>query len=251
MMRTLWQDLRFGARMLLKKPDFTLIAVITLALGIGANTAIFSVVYAVLLRPLPFPEQERLVMAWEKDTATNNPFVELAVAEVRDWQEQNHSFTSLALMPTTVYGYGYTLTNHGDPVQLESAKVTGRFFSILGAQAALGRVFDEKDDQVNGAKVVALSNQLWRERFNADPKIIGRTVMLSQQSFTVIGVMAPAFAFPKGVDLWMPLLPTSNRRAVESRGARFLQAVGRLKPGVTMAEAEADMNAIIARIAEQ
>ena len=175
-MRTFWQDLRFGARMLLKKPHFSLIAVITLALGIGANTLIFSVVYAVLLRPLPFTEQERLVIAWKKDMTTNSPFVELAVAEVRDWQAQNRSFTSLALMPTTVYGYGYTLTDRGDPVQLESAKVTGRFFSILGAQAALGRVFDESDDRVSGAKVVVLSDQLWRERFNADPNIIGQTV---------------------------------------------------------------------------
>src|SRR5262245_13451540 len=196
-MRTLWQDLRIGARMLLKKPGFSLIAVITLALGIGANTAIFSVVYAVLLRPLPFPEQERLVGAWKKDTTTNNPLVELAVAEVRDWQAQNHSFTGLAVMPTTVYGYGYTLTDRGDPVQLESAKVTGRFFSVLGAQAALGRVFDDSDDQVNGAKVVVLGDQLWRESFNADPKIIGQTITLSQQSFTVVGVLAPTFAFPR------------------------------------------------------
>jgi putative ABC transport system permease protein len=250
-MRTLWQDLRFGARMLLKKPGFTSIAVITLALGIGANTAIFSVVYAVLLRPLPFPEQERLVVAWKKDTTTNSPFVELAVAEVRDWQAQNRSFTSLALMPTTVYGYGYTLTDRGDPVQLESAKVTGRFFSILGAQAALGRVFDESDDRVNGAKVVVLSDQLWRERFNADPNIIGQTVTLSQEGFTVIGVMAPAFAFPKGVDMWTPLLPAMDQRAVESRGFTFLQAVGRLKPGVTLDQAEADLNTIIARLSEQ
>ncbi|HKC86784.1 MAG TPA: ABC transporter permease, partial [Blastocatellia bacterium] len=250
-MQTLWQDLRFGARMLLKKPGFTLIAVITLALGIGANTAIFSVVYAVLLRPLPFPEQERLVMAWKRDTTTNNPFVELAVAEVRDWQAQNRSFTNLALMPTTVYGYGYTLTDRGDPVQLESARVTGRFFSILGAQPALGRVFDETDDRVNGAKVVVLSDQLWRERFNADPKIIGQTITLSQQSFTVIGVMPPTFAFPKGVDLWTPLLAAMNQRAVESRGGAFLQAVGRLKPGVTLDQAEADLNTIIARLAEQ
>src|SRR5262247_492775 len=167
-MRTLWQDLRFGARVLLKKPGFTSIALITLALGIGANTAIFSVVYAVLLRPLPFPEQERLVVAWKKDTTTRNPFVELAVAEVRDWQAQNRSFASLAVMPTTVYGYGYTLTGRGDPVQLESAKVSGRFFSALGAQAALGRVFDESDDQVNGANVVVIGDRLWRERFDAD-----------------------------------------------------------------------------------
>jgi putative ABC transport system permease protein len=250
-MRTLWQDLRFGARMMLKKPGFTLIAVITLAMGIGANTAIFSVVYAVLLRPLPFPEQERLVVAWKRDTASNNPFVELAVAEVRDWQEQNQSFTSLAMMPTTVYGYGYTLTDRGDPVQLESARVTGSFFSILGAQAALGRVFDENDDQMNGAKVVVLSDQLWRERFNADPRIIGQTVMLSQQGFTVIGVMPSSFAFPKGVDLWVPLKTVTPQRSVESRGAVYLQAVGRLKPGVTLDQAEADLNTIIARLAEQ
>ncbi|MBO0862395.1 MAG: ABC transporter permease [Chloracidobacterium sp.] len=250
-MRTLWQDMRFGARMLLKKPGFTLIAGATLALGIGANTAIFSVVYAVLLRPLPFPEQDRLVMAWEKDLTTKNPFVELAVPEVRDWQAQNHSFTSLALMPTTVYGYGYTLTDRGDPVQLESSKVTGRFFSTLGAQAALGRVIDENDDQVNGAKVVVLSDQLWRERFNADPYIIGQTIMLSQEGFTVVGVMPSTFAFPRGVDLWTPLKVGMSQRLFEGRGATFLQAVGRLKPGVTLYQAEADLNTIIARLAEQ
>src|SRR5262245_33083817 len=226
MMRTFWQDLRFGARMLLKKPGFTSIAVITLALGIGANTAIFSVVYAVLLRPLPFPEQERLVVAWEKDLTTNNPFVELAVAEVGDWQAQNHSFTSLALMPTTVYGYGYTLTDRGDPIQLESSRVTGRFFGALGAQAALGRVFDENDDRVNGAKVVVLSDQLWRERFNADPKIIGQTIMLSQEGFTVIGVMPSTFAFPRGIDLLIPLKVVTPQRSIESRGATYLQAIG-------------------------
>src|SRR5262247_15409 len=116
-MHNFFRDLRYGIRGLLKRPGFTAVVVLTLALGIGANTAIFSIVYAVLLRPLPFPEQERLVVAWERDTTTNNPFVELAVAEVRDWQAQNQSFTGLAVMPTTVYGYGYTLTTRGDPVQ--------------------------------------------------------------------------------------------------------------------------------------
>src|SRR5258708_38181724 len=122
-MHTLWQDLRYGARMLLKNPGITAIVILALALGVGANTAIFSIVYAVLLRPLPFPEQERLVVAWEKDTTANTPFVELSVAEIRDWQAQNQSFTSLAAMPTTIYGYGYVLTGRGDPVQLESARV--------------------------------------------------------------------------------------------------------------------------------
>jgi predicted permease len=247
----LWQDMRYGVRMLMKKPGFTLIAILTLALGIGANTAIFSIVYAVLLRPLPFPEQERLVVAWKKDMTTNNPFVELAVAEVRDWQAQNQSFSGLALMPTTVYGYGYVLTERGDPVQLESAQVTGRFFSILGARAALGRVFDESDDQTSGAKVVVLSDRLWRERFNAAPDIIGQTVILSQRGFTVIGVMPPTFTFPKGVDLWTPLLASMNPRAIEDRGLTYLQAVGRLKSGFTLEQAEADLNAIIARLAEQ
>ena len=248
-MQTLWQNLRFGARMLIQKPGFALIAVITLALGIGANTAIFSIVYAVLLRPLPYPGQERIMVAWKKDT--NNPFVELAIAEVRDWETQNQSFTSLALMPTTVYGYGYVLTDRGEPVQLESAKVSGRFFSTLGAQASLGRVFDLNDDQLNGPKVVVLSDQLWRERFNADPSIIGQTINLSQESFTVIGVMPPTFTFPKGVDLWIPLLPAVNLRFVEGRGMTFLQAIGRLQPGVTQKQAESDLNTIIARLAEQ
>lgn len=250
-MHTLFRDIRYGIRGLLKRPGFSAVIVLTLALGVGANTAIFSVVYAVLLRPLPFPEQERLVVAWEKDITANTPFVELSVAEIRDWQAQNQSFTSLAAMPTTVYGYGYVLTGRGDPVQLESAKVTGSFFSILGAHAALGRVFDETDDQVNGPNVVILSNQLWRERFNSDAQIVGQTITLNQQGFTVIGVMPADFAFPKGVDLWKPLLQSMDPRAVESRGTTYLQAIGRLKPGVTLAQAEAELNTIIARIAVQ
>src|SRR6266508_4883374 len=132
-METMLKDFSYGVRGLMQRPGFAAVVVLTLALGIGANTAIFSIVYAVLLRPLPFPEQERLVVAWEKDTTAKTPFVELSVAEVRDWQAQNQSFTSLAAMPTTVYGYGYVLTGRGDPVQLESAKVSGSFFSLLGA----------------------------------------------------------------------------------------------------------------------
>src|SRR5258708_23912342 len=135
-METLLKDLRYGVRSLLKRPGFAAVVVLTLALGVGANTAIFSIVYAVLLRPLPFPEQERLVVAWEKDTTASTPFVELSVAEIRDWQAQNQSFNSLSAMPTTVYGYGYVLTGRGDPVQLESARVSGSCFSILNAHAA-------------------------------------------------------------------------------------------------------------------
>ncbi|PYS46750.1 MAG: hypothetical protein DMF68_18150 [Acidobacteria bacterium] len=250
-LETLWQDLKFGARTLRKHTGFTAVAVLTLALGIGANTAIFSVIQSVLLRPLPFPEQERLVVAWKKDMTSGNPLVELSFPEVRDWQARSQSFTSLAAMPTTVYGYGYVLTGRGEPVQLESAKVTGRFFSVLGARAALGRVLDESDDRVNGAGVVVLSDRLWRERFEADPGVVGRTITLNQTGFTVVGVMPAGFTFPQGVDLWVPLQATMNPRGLENRGAVYLQAVGRLKPGVTLAQAEAELNTIIAGLAEQ
>ncbi|HWS87823.1 MAG TPA: ABC transporter permease [Pyrinomonadaceae bacterium] len=250
-MRALLQDLRYGVRVLLKSRGFALVAVITLALGIGASTAAFSVVHAVLLRPLPFPEQERLVVAWKRDATTNNPFVELSVPDFRDWQAQSRSFESLAVMPTTVYGHGYVLTGRGEPVQLESAKVTGRYFEVLGARAALGRVFDESDDRVGGPPVVVLSDRLWRERFGADPGVVGQAVTLNQTAFNVIGVMPPAFNFPAGVDLWVPLLASANPRGLENRYVVYLQAVGRLKEGVTQAQAEADLNTIIARLAAQ
>jgi putative ABC transport system permease protein len=250
-MKTLWQDVRYGARALWKSPGFTAVVLLTLALGIGASTAAFSVVHAVLLRPLPFPEQERLVVAWKLDATTSNPFVELSVPDFRDWQAQSRSFEGLAVMPTTVYGYGYVLTGRGEPVQLESAKVTGRFFDLLGARAAHGRVFDESDDRVGGPAVVVLSDRLWRERFGADPQVVGQTITLNQTAFNVTGVMPPAFNFPTGVDLWVPLLTSASPRSIENRYVVYLQAVGRLKEGVTREQAEADLNTIISRLAAQ
>src|SRR5262245_12145146 len=248
-MRPLWQDLRFGARMLLKKPGFTLLTVITLALGIGANTTIFSVVHTVLLRPLPFVQQERLVALWTRDTTADNPFVELALAEVRDWREQSQSFSSIAALPGTVYGYGYLLTGRGEAVQLESAQVSGNFFSLLGAQPVYGRVFNESDDVLNGPKVAILSDRVWRERFMADPNIIGQSVILPGTSFPVVGVMPSNFEFPKGVDLWLPIRTVLAPSTAENHTASLLTAVGRLKDGVTLAQAEAEMNTVISRIA--
>ena len=249
-MEPLIKDIRYGIRGLLKRPGFSAIAILTLALGIGANTAVFSIVHSVLLRPLPFPEQEQLVVAWERDTSTNTPFIELSVAEIRDWQTQNQSFTALAAMPTTIYGYGYILTGRGEPVQIESSRVTGRFFSLLGAQAALGRVFDDSDDQLGSPNVIVLSDRIWRERFGSDSNIVGQTITLNQQGFTVIGVMPASFAFPKGIDLWKPLMAGMSPRSAENRFVTYLQAIGRLKPGVTLEQAEAELNTIIARVAE-
>jgi putative ABC transport system permease protein len=245
----MFQDLRFGLRMLLKHRGFTAVALFTLSLGIGANTAIFSVVHAVLLRPLPFAQQNQLVTLWKQDTTSSTPFVELSLAEVRDWDQQSDSFSNVAALPATVYGYGYVLTGRGDAVQLESAKVTGVFFSVLGVQAAFGRVFNETDDQVNGPKIVVLSDRIWRERFDANPKIIGESINLTEEGFTVVGVMPSTFEFPKGVDLWLPIRTTVSARATESYGATFLTAVARLEPGVTLAQAEDEMNTIVARIA--
>ncbi|HMY75027.1 MAG TPA: ABC transporter permease, partial [Blastocatellia bacterium] len=243
------QDIRYGLRTLRKQPGFAFVAVLTLALGIGACTAIFSVVHTVLLRPLPFAEQEQLIALWKRDTTANQPFVELSYAEVRDWGQQAQSLAGVSVLPATVYGYGYVLTGRGEAVQLESAKVSGSFFSVLGAQAAVGRVLNEGDDVLNGPKVAVISDRLWRERLNSDPQAIGQSIRLNEGNFTVIGVMPAQFEYPKGVDLWLPFKAVVEARMTERYGATFLTAVGRLKAGVSPAQAEAELNAVVARIA--
>jgi putative ABC transport system permease protein len=248
-MEGLTHDLRHGLRILAKNPGFGTVAVLTLALGIGATTAIFSVVYAVVLRPLPFAEQDRLVVAWKRDTVSKSPFVELSRPEFKDWEAQSQSFAGLAAMPTTAYGYGYVLTGRGDAVLLESSKVTGRFFSVLGVRPLLGRTLEPADDQVGAPRVAVLSHRLWLERFAADPQVIGEILALTGEGHTVVGVMPEGFEFPKGVDLWLPLSSTMGARTAEDRGAVFLQAVGRLKAGASVEQAEAELNTVIARVA--
>jgi len=243
------QDLRHGLRILAKNLRFASVAVLTLALGIGATTAIFSIVYSVVLRPLPFAEQDRLVVAWKRDTVSKSPFVELSRPEFKDWEAQSQSFSGLAAMPTTAYGYGYVLTGRGEAVLLESAKVTGRFFSVLGVGPLLGRALEPADDQVGAPRVAVLSHRLWRERFAADPRVIGEILALTGEGHTVVGVMPDAFEFPRGVDLWLPLSSTMGARTAENRGAVFLQVVGRLKARTTVAQAEAELNTVIARVA--
>src|SRR5262245_54096409 len=270
----LFQDLRFGLRMLLKNRGFTLIAVLTLGLGIGANTSVFSVAHAVILRPLPFSEQERLVVAWKSDTTTKHPFVEISIPEANDWRRQNRVFEHLAAMTTSIYGFSYTLTGRGEPEQLYSARVSADFFPALGVKPMLGRAFTAEEDRPGAAGVVVVSHRLWESRFSADPKLIGQTitlndggnqsaleaavkpnpagqpVKLNDVGFTVVGVMPPEFEFPKGVDLWVPLSSVSGKDVVENR-IGFLQAVGRLKSTVTLEEAQAELDTIIARIAAE
>jgi len=235
-MQTLWQDLRYGARMLLKNPGFTLVAVITLALGIGANTAIFSVVNAVLLRPLPYQEPERLV------SFRSNQSV-LDVADVKAWSQ---SFAEIGGNTQQPLDY----TGSGEPLQWVAGLVTGEFFRTLGAQPLLGRVITEEDDRRGGPFVIVLGHALWRRQFGAEPGVVGKNVMLSGNSYTVVGVMPADFKAPRGeTEAWAPV-QVVNPIAAAYRGVHFLQAYARLKPGVTLAQAQIEMGAIDKRMAE-
>jgi putative ABC transport system permease protein len=173
------------------------------------------------------------------------------VPEFLDWQKQNAVFENIAAMPTTVYGYGYTVTGRGEPFQVESARVSASFFPTLGARAALGRTFTEEEDRPGAPLTVVLSHRLWQSRFGGDPTVAGQQVTLRGANYTIIGVMPQEFEFPKGADVWAPLTASMTQRSVENRGVVFLQAVGRLKPGVTIEQANAELNTITARLAQQ
>jgi hypothetical protein len=164
-MQTLWQDLRYGARMLLKKPGFTSIAVLTLALGIGANTAIFSLVNAVLLRPLPFKEPDRLVMVWERRESSGEANIPISGHEFVAWREQARAFEGMAL----IRGEGFTLTGNGEPEAVRAERVSAEFFSVLGVSPALGRAFASGEDQAGRNNIVVLGQKLWQRRFGSDP----------------------------------------------------------------------------------
>jgi len=246
-METFIHDIRFGIRMLAKKPMFSIIAVITLALGIGANTAIFSVVNGVLLRPLPFKEPDRLMMIRE----TKLPqFPEFSVApgNFLDWKKQNAVFERLVAYK----GSSLNLIGTGDPERLRALNVTEGFFAMLGAQPQLGRDFLAEEDQVGHNNVVILSYGLWQRRFSGDPKILNQTITLNRQAYTVIGVMPATFHFGSGeneLDLWTPMAFTEEQ--AQNHGGHNLVAIGQLKPGVTVDQARAEMSAIAGRLAAQ
>ncbi len=243
-MNALWQDLRYGARMLLKKPGFTLIAVITLALGIGANTTIFSFVNGILLRPLPYPEPERLTLLDE--TALKRGFTSFGVSfpNFVDWREQNRVFEGIA----AYQGRGHALTGAGEPEQLQGAGVTHGLFEVLRIPPLLGRTFTADEDRPNQDAVVILSHALWQRRFGADPKIIGRTIVLSNRPRAIVGVMPSGFRFPQVSEYWVPLALNTQ---MWTRNDHGLSAVGRLKDSVTLDQARAEMDVIARRIEEQ
>jgi len=243
-METLFKDIRYGVRGLLKRPGFTAIALITLALGIGANTAIFSVVNAVLLRPLPFRDADQLVIVWEDATFAGFPKNTPAPANYVDWKTQNQSFADMAASAET----SFNLTGDGEPERVAAYSVTANFFPLFGVQPLLGRSFSNEEDRPGGNKVAVLSYSLWQSRYGGDAHILNRDIQLNGEKRTVVGVMPPSFQFfESDVRLWVPL--ALDQEEMANRGGHYLKVVARLKPGVTITQAQADMNAVMRRIA--
>ncbi|MGH9834555.1 MAG: ABC transporter permease, partial [Blastocatellia bacterium] len=243
-MQTLWQDLRYGARMLLKKPGFTLIAVITLALGIGANTAIFSVVNAVLLQPLPYGDPDRLVWMWG---SRNGGRASVSPPDFIDYRAQQQRFDHFGASFTVASPVN--LTGGGEPERLNGRVVTANYFDALGVRPLYGRVFKTEEEQFGQHRVVVLSYGLWQRRFGADQTIVGREITLSEENCTVIGVMPPDFRPPLAADLWLPM--PLDHPGMKERQSHFLRPIGKLKAGVTLAQAQSEMDAIARRLEAQ
>jgi putative ABC transport system permease protein len=254
-MQTLLQDVRYGLRVLWKSPGFTAVAVLTLALGIGANSGIFSIVNSVLLRPLPFPQSDQLVALNEKDMRGDVPggvIANTSYPDFFDWRAQNHVFEHMAAFRHA----GYTLTGAGTPLHIDAEIVTAEFFSVLGVPPSLGRGFRPEEEK---GRFAVLSHELWQSKYAADPAILGKNITLEGQSYTVVGVAVPGFRFPiqsSPPQLWTSLGEDANammgdRPATAERGQHMLDVIARLKPGVSLIQARAEMNVIAEALARQ
>jgi putative ABC transport system permease protein len=248
-MQTLWQDLRYGARMLLKNPGFTAVAVVTLALGIGANAAIFSVINSVMLRPLPYPQPERLVWIWGANPSAGIKQEGASLPDFADWKTQGRSFAAMGGFTN----YSPILTGAGEPERLTGAYVTDGFFTTLGVSPQLGRVFTPDEDRPDNRRVAVLGHDLWQRRFGGDPGIVGRKITLHGNPYLVVGVMPPGFKHPlpgtrAPVEVWTPL---GIDPATMGRRSDFLGVVARLKPGVAVGQARSEMDALMRRLEGQ
>jgi hypothetical protein len=230
------QDIALGARMLRRQPGFTAVAVFALALGIGATTAIFSVVDAVLWRPLPFPHADRVMSLAEQRPRESRWFGPIAPADYFDWRRENHSFSAIAAYTFTSPSSAYNLTGDGEPERVRPLEVTPAFFGVIGVTPAFGRDFRGEEERVGRNRVVLLSDAMWRRRFGADPSVVGHTVAFDGRTFEIIGVLPAQFWWPTHPDVVVPLALEDHDRAL--RGAHFLEAVGRLREGMS-AEAPA------------
>jgi putative ABC transport system permease protein len=244
-LETLMQDIRYSLRILFKNPGFTAVAVLTLALGIGANTAIFSVVNALLLRPYPYKDQDRLVWLWETklpDITRRSP----SPANFLDWQKQNTVFEQLEAINVN----DYNLIGDGNPERIRGMVITHGFLSMLGIRPQIGRDFFPDEDRPGHDNVAIFSHELWQRRFGGDPNILNRKIMLDDRQFTVIGVMPPSSGLNlRGTEVWTPIAFTAKQ--TENRRVGILNVIGRLKPGVTMERARSEMSAIADRLAKQ
>jgi putative ABC transport system permease protein len=248
---TALQDLRFAFRMLRKNPGFSAIAILTVALGIGANTAIFSVVYAVLLKPLPFADSDQLFTVFQQDVKNPKNVNGFSFPNLRDLREQSEIFSDLS----GVQGHQLTLTGHGEAFNIDTSVVTPDLFTTFRVQPILGRTFAPDDGKPGASPVVILSESLWRGSFAADPSIIGSSIALDKRAFTVIGVVPAAFRFPqlqKSRQLWVPIVDDPLFGSwLERRGGHWLTLTGRIKPGVNPKQVEAQLDAIASRLAKQ
>src|SRR5688572_1463833 len=260
-------DLKFAFRQLLKNPGFTAVAVLTLALGIGANTAIFSIVSSVLLRPLPFKDPDRLVTVWERNVKRGYEMNHVAVATFLDWKTQNKAFESMAAFGLD---QGLSLTGDHEPERVTAVPVSANLFEVLGVKPMVGRTFRAEEETPGSDQVVILSQGLWQRRFGSDRNIVGKTVLLDGRSYVVVGIMPPGFVFPgmtgmlygffysKPADVWLPLAlpaellstPPNAGGASPGRSSHMLEVVARLKSDTGVTQASAEMDGIMQRIAQ-
>src|SRR5439155_4829002 len=243
-------DLRYALRLLLKRPGFSGVAVLTLALGIGANTAIFSVVNGVLLKPLPYPEPDRLVMLWERSPRRGFDREKVTGPDFLDWREQNRVFESMAFWPGWLGADDFNLVGADGVEKVKAIYASSSLFGVLRVKPLLGRAFLPEDDQWHGHRVAVVSRELWRRRFAANPDIIGQTFTVDtygRRDYAIVGVMPPGFRFPDRCDLWLAA-GWMGVRLDERRSAHWHCVIARLKPGVTLREAEAELNTIQGRI---
>ncbi len=245
-MHTLWQDIRYGTRMLLKNPGITFVVILALALGIGANTAIFSVVNAVLLRPLPYDQADRLLFLNERSQVLDE--MSISYPNFTDWRNQNQVFEKIGVYNRN----SYNLTGAGEAERIPTAQVSADLFSALRVNAALGRVFTNDEDKPGGTPVVVLSHGLWQRRFGGQASILNQSLTLNGRSYTVIGVMPQGYLYPSRAEMWVPVGQLAGDPNWQERGNHpGLYAVARLKPGVTMAQAQADMDNIAINLERQ
>ena len=238
-------DIRYAIRNLLKRPAFTLIAALTLALGIGANSAIFSAVYALLLNPLPFPELNRVVAIWDKMPSRGVPHNEVTMPNYLDWRAQSQSYDHLALYRW----WSVNLTGIDSPERIQGFLVTANFIDVTGVKPIMGRNFAEEENQPGKDRVAIITYSLWQRRFGGDPNILNKTITTNGISRTVVGVMPERFNFPKGAEIYAPIPLTPE--VISLRGNHAYYVIGRLKPGVPMASAQAEIDNITARLAQQ